>query len=165
VELGEGVSCFGGVFGYDLGRLFLFSHTHTHTHTLLLDSGFFVDTRIRELILMIYVVLSVRISFLFLCGLSYVAMVSYLFFLFSVESKFEDLFADLNARLVIYAPGPTIVRMLTTNALIAYISSWVLYLLGASRDPSMLLPAWMTMTLVKKNKLLFFVCLFLCFTY
>jgi len=43
-----------------------------------------------------------------------------------------------------YTPSATFVRLLTTNALIAYITSWVLYLSGASEDPRMLLPAWVS---------------------
>ncbi|MCJ1367706.1 hypothetical protein MMC16_006840 [Acarospora aff. strigata] len=41
-----------------------------------------------------------------------------------------------------YTPSATLVRLLTTNALIAYITSWTLYLSGASEDPRLLLPAW-----------------------
>ena len=51
-------------------------------------------------------------------------------------------------RLLNYTPGATIVRMLTTNVLIAYLTSWVLYLSGASEDPRMLLPAWISIATV-----------------
>lgn len=40
------------------------------------------------------------------------------------------------------------IRLLTTNGLIAYITSWVLYLSGASSDPRLLLPAWISITTV-----------------
>ena len=39
-------------------------------------------------------------------------------------------------------------RLLTTNILITYITSWVLYLSGASEDPRMLLPAWVSIATV-----------------
>lgn len=42
-------------------------------------------------------------------------------------------------------------RLLTTNALIAYIASWVLYLSGASEDPRMLLPAWVSIATVGRQ--------------
>lgn len=54
----------------------------------------------------------------------------------------------IGCRLVIYTPGATVVRMLTTNALIAYISTWVLWISGASDDPRMLLPAWISISTV-----------------
>ena len=57
-------------------------------------------------------------------------------------------YSAVNSRLLNYTPGATVVRMLTTNALIAYISSWVLYLSGASQDPRMLLPAWVSIASV-----------------
>jgi len=50
-----------------------------------------------------------------------------------------------------YTPSATFVRLLTTNALIAYITSWVLYLSGASEDPRMLLPAWVSIATRKIN--------------
>jgi hypothetical protein len=55
---------------------------------------------------------------------------------------------DLVGRLLNYHPSATVVRLLTTNALIAYITSWVLYLSGASEDPRLLLPAWISITTV-----------------
>ena len=51
-------------------------------------------------------------------------------------------------RILKYTPGATIVRLLTTNVLIAYLTSWVLYLSGASEDPRMLLPAWVSICTV-----------------
>jgi hypothetical protein len=51
-------------------------------------------------------------------------------------------------RLLHYTPSATILRLLTTNALIAYISSWVLYLSGAAEDRRMLLPAWVSIATV-----------------
>ena len=56
--------------------------------------------------------------------------------------------ADLWLRLLLYTPGATVVRLLTTNALIAYVTSWVLYLSGAAQDPRMLLPAWVSIAAV-----------------
>lgn len=41
-----------------------------------------------------------------------------------------------------------VIRLLTTNGLIAYITSWVTYLSGASSDPRLLLPAWISITTV-----------------
>ncbi|KAI9674988.1 MAG: hypothetical protein M1817_001394 [Caeruleum heppii] len=46
--------------------------------------------------------------------------------------------------LVNYAPQATLVRLLTVNAVNAYITSWVLFLAGASEDPRLLLPAWIS---------------------
>lgn len=56
------------------------------------------------------------------------------------------------SRLLKYTPSATLVRLLTTNALIAYITSWVLYLSGASEDPRMLLPAWVTIATVGRER-------------
>jgi hypothetical protein len=64
-------------------------------------------------------------------------------------------------RLIYYTPSATFVRLLTTNALIAYITSWVLYLSGASADPRMLLPAWViiaTVSLAKRYLTHFYIC-------
>jgi len=52
------------------------------------------------------------------------------------------------SRLLFYTPSATLVRLLTTNFLIAYTTSWVLYLSGASEDPRMLLPAWVSIATV-----------------
>lgn len=55
----------------------------------------------------------------------------------------------MGGRLLFYTPAATVVRLLTTNFLIAYITSWVLYLSGASEDPRMLLPAWVSIATVR----------------
>jgi hypothetical protein len=52
-------------------------------------------------------------------------------------------------RLLNYTPPAVVIRLLTTNGLIAYITSWVLYLSGASSDPRLLLPAWISITTVR----------------
>ena len=52
-------------------------------------------------------------------------------------------------RLLYYTPSAAVVRLLTTDFLIAYITSWVLYLSGASEDPRMLLPAWVSIATVR----------------
>ncbi|KAL4866665.1 hypothetical protein BDV12DRAFT_132112 [Aspergillus spectabilis] len=49
-------------------------------------------------------------------------------------------------RLLNYTPPAVVIRLLTTNGLIAYMTSWVLYLSGASSDPRLLLPAWISIT-------------------
>lgn len=51
-------------------------------------------------------------------------------------------------RLVNYTPFATVMRLLTLNALIAYISSLSMWLSGASEDPRMLLPAWISIATV-----------------
>ena len=43
-----------------------------------------------------------------------------------------------------YTPQATLVRLLTINAINAYITSWVLFLSGGSEDPRQLLPAWIS---------------------
>ncbi|EFR02536.1 hypothetical protein MGYG_05532 [Nannizzia gypsea CBS 118893] len=48
--------------------------------------------------------------------------------------------------LVNYTPPAVIIRLLTINCLIAYLTSWILYLSGASSDPRLLLPAWISIT-------------------
>ncbi|EZF11866.1 hypothetical protein H106_06929 [Trichophyton rubrum CBS 735.88] len=50
--------------------------------------------------------------------------------------------------LVNYTPPAVIIRLLTINCLIAYLTSWILYLSGASSDPRLLLPAWISITSV-----------------
>ncbi|KAI1959519.1 hypothetical protein LOZ58_004328 [Ophidiomyces ophidiicola] len=45
-----------------------------------------------------------------------------------------------------YTPPAVVIRLLTTNALLAYLTSWILYLSGASSDPRLLLPAWISIT-------------------
>ncbi|KAI2786646.1 hypothetical protein POX_g09034 [Penicillium oxalicum] len=57
-------------------------------------------------------------------------------------------FADcmMSRWLLNYTPPAVVIRLLTTNGLIAYVTSWVLYLSGASSDPRLLLPAWISIT-------------------
>ncbi|KAL4939059.1 hypothetical protein BDV06DRAFT_231309 [Aspergillus oleicola] len=57
-------------------------------------------------------------------------------------------FADcmMSRWLLNYTPPAVVIRLLTTNGLIAYMTSWVLYLSGASSDPRLLLPAWISIT-------------------
>ncbi|KAJ5357929.1 hypothetical protein N7541_005087, partial [Penicillium brevicompactum] len=57
-------------------------------------------------------------------------------------------FADclMSRWLLNYTPPAVVIRLLTTNGLIAYSTSWVLYLSGASVDPRHLLPAWISIT-------------------
>ncbi|OJJ34219.1 hypothetical protein ASPWEDRAFT_114207, partial [Aspergillus wentii DTO 134E9] len=57
-------------------------------------------------------------------------------------------FADcmMSRWLLNYTPPAVVIRLLTTNGLIAYMTSWVLYLSGASYDPRLLLPAWISIT-------------------
>jgi hypothetical protein len=45
-----------------------------------------------------------------------------------------------------YSPPAVVIRLLAANGLIAYITSWVLYFSGASLDPRLLLPAWISIT-------------------
>ncbi|KAK0609347.1 N-glycosylation protein-domain-containing protein [Bombardia bombarda] len=47
-----------------------------------------------------------------------------------------------------YTPLGTTVRLLTTNALNGYFTSWVLYLVGGANDPRLLLPAWIGISTV-----------------
>lgn len=83
------------------------------------------------------------VSFILLHRLSHVEMVRDKNFARSIS------YADaVCPRLFSYTPTATIVRLLTTNFLIAYITSWVLYLSGASEDPRMLLPAWVSIATV-----------------
>ncbi|BCR91616.1 uncharacterized protein ACHE_70459S [Aspergillus chevalieri] len=62
-------------------------------------------------------------------------------------------FADcmMSRWLLNYTPPAVVIRLLTTNGLIAYITSWVLYLSGASSDPRLLLPAWISITTVRSS--------------
>ena len=80
---------------------------------------------------------------LFLHGLSDVKMVGDLL----IFPIFSQIYLNIR-RLLFYTPPATVVRLLTTNFLIAYITSWVLYLSGASEDPRMLLPAWVSIAMV-----------------
>ncbi|KAL2020215.1 hypothetical protein VTK56DRAFT_8641 [Thermocarpiscus australiensis] len=41
-----------------------------------------------------------------------------------------------------YTPQATLVRLLTTNAINGYLTSWVLHLTGGFQDPRLILPAW-----------------------
>ena len=54
-------------------------------------------------------------------------------------------------RLLYYTPPATVVRLLATNATIAWLTSYVLYLSGASDDSRMLLPAWVCITTVRRD--------------
>lgn len=58
---------------------------------------------------------------------------------------------EYTSRLSFYTPSATVLRLLTTNLLIAYITSWVLWLSGASQDPRMLLPAWVSIATVSQS--------------
>ncbi|KAJ9203022.1 hypothetical protein DTO021D3_5834 [Paecilomyces variotii] len=57
-------------------------------------------------------------------------------------------FADcmMSRWLLNYSPPAVVIRLLTINGLISYMTSWVLYLSGASSDPRLLLPAWISIT-------------------
>jgi hypothetical protein len=57
--------------------------------------------------------------------------------------------------LVNYTPQASVVRLLTINALNAYLTSWVLYLSGGSEDAHLLLPAWIAIATVRHQ---FFSC-------
>ncbi|KAJ5162356.1 hypothetical protein N7492_007748 [Penicillium capsulatum] len=63
-----------------------------------------------------------------------------------VERRFRVTEVALAIMLLNYTPPAVVIRLLTTNGLIAYITSWVLYLSGASSDPRLLLPAWVSIT-------------------
>ncbi|KAJ6111690.1 hypothetical protein N7523_007751 [Penicillium sp. IBT 18751x] len=63
-----------------------------------------------------------------------------------VERRFRVTEVALAIMLLNYTPPAVVIRLLTTNGLIAYITSWVLYLSGASSDPRLLLPAWISIT-------------------
>lgn len=92
-----------------------------------------------------FTVLCICISFLLFCRLYDVSMVS----LLDEEEEEEELepITDI-FRLLNYTPPAVVIRLLTTNGLIAYITSWVTYLSGASSDPRHLLPAWISITTV-----------------
>ncbi|KKZ64534.1 hypothetical protein EMCG_01413 [[Emmonsia] crescens] len=47
-----------------------------------------------------------------------------------------------------YTPAAVVIRLLATNGLLAYLTSWILYLSGASSDPRLLLPAWISIASV-----------------
>ncbi|KAI1431314.1 N-glycosylation protein-domain-containing protein [Xylaria sp. CBS 124048] len=44
--------------------------------------------------------------------------------------------------LINYTPQATVVRLLTTSCVFAYLTSWIVYLTGGTKDPRLLLPAW-----------------------
>ncbi|KAI5867725.1 hypothetical protein GGS23DRAFT_549653 [Durotheca rogersii] len=44
--------------------------------------------------------------------------------------------------LINYTPQATVVRLLTVSCAFAYLTSWTVYLTGASEEPGLLLPAW-----------------------
>lgn len=92
------------------------------------------------------IVFCVGLSFIFLHGLSYVQMVTE--FANPSIPSFTDV---VKCRLLYYTPPATVVRLLATNATIAWLTSYVLYLSGASDDPRMLLPAWVCITTVRPN--------------
>lgn len=55
----------------------------------------------------------------------------------------------LSSRLINYTPQATIVRLLTINAVNAYVTSTVLSLLGGFRDARLLLPGWIGIATVR----------------
>ena len=91
-------------------------------------------------------VLSVSLSFLLLHGLFDVSLVS----MTCRCERFGFVWVVDFRRLERYTPSATVVRLLTTNILIAYVSSWVLFLSGAALDPRMLLPAWISIATVSE---------------
>ena len=72
-----------------------------------------------------------------------------LFVLLELDDAPEIWTEMVPCRLANYTPGATVVRLLTTNVMIAYVASWVLFLSGASEDHRMLLPAWISITTVR----------------
>ncbi|KAI1354045.1 N-glycosylation protein-domain-containing protein [Xylaria sp. FL0043] len=44
--------------------------------------------------------------------------------------------------LINYTPQATVVRLLTVSCVFAYLTSWIVYVMGGSQDPQLLLPAW-----------------------
>ncbi|KAI1370718.1 N-glycosylation protein-domain-containing protein [Hypoxylon crocopeplum] len=44
--------------------------------------------------------------------------------------------------LINYTPQATVVRLFTISCAFAYLTSWIVYLVGGSQDPGLLLPAW-----------------------
>lgn len=61
--------------------------------------------------------------------------------------------ADVWCRLINYTPQATIVRLLTINAINAYITSGVLTLAGGFEDPRLLLPGWVGIATVSNSTL------------
>jgi hypothetical protein len=54
--------------------------------------------------------------------------------------------------LINYTPQATIVRLLTINAVNAYVTSTVLSLSGGFEDPRLLLPGWVGIATVRFTK-------------
>ncbi|RYP82514.1 hypothetical protein DL769_001620 [Monosporascus sp. CRB-8-3] len=50
--------------------------------------------------------------------------------------------------LINYTPQATIVRLVTLSCVFSYATSWVVYLTGASQDPGLLLPAWISIATI-----------------
>ncbi|KAI1741910.1 N-glycosylation protein-domain-containing protein [Xylaria scruposa] len=44
--------------------------------------------------------------------------------------------------LINYTPQATVVRLLTISCVFAYLTSWIVYITGGTKDPRLLLPAW-----------------------
>ncbi|KAI0487660.1 N-glycosylation protein-domain-containing protein [Xylaria cf. heliscus] len=44
--------------------------------------------------------------------------------------------------LINYTPQATVVRLLTISCVFAYLTSWIVYVTGGTKDPRLLLPAW-----------------------
>lgn len=82
------------------------------------------------------------LSLIFLHGLHDVSLVC---ILISSLRRYDLTF---RTRLLNYSPPAVVIRLLATNGLIAYLTSWVLFLSGASSDPRLLLPAWISITTV-----------------
>lgn len=53
-----------------------------------------------------------------------------------------------------YSPAAVVVRLLATNGIVLVVTSLVLDLSGASSDPRLLLPAWISIALVRHVSLL-----------
>lgn len=95
-----------------------------------------------------YLVLCICLPDIFFHGLSDVSMVCLLF-----QAKLIPKMTHSVARLLNYSPPAVVIRLLATNGLIAYVTSWVLYLAGASSDPRLLLPAWICISAVSPDLL------------
>ncbi|PGH26694.1 hypothetical protein AJ80_01640 [Polytolypa hystricis UAMH7299] len=68
----------------------------------------------------------------------------------SASAYLSYFFADclMSRWLLNYTPPAVIIRLLTINCIIAYLTSWILYLTGAAHDPRLLLPAWISITAI-----------------
>ena len=124
MDCGEEVQSYRGVSGYSMGISYFTSSITIQASDQCLP-----------------VVFSSGLPLVFLHRLLDVKMVS-------SQSPAERFYTDELCRLLYYTPSATVVRLSTTNFLIAYITSWVLYLSGASEDPRMLLPAWVSIAMV-----------------